>query len=117
MAELKGKAVTDEGVLEEIAARYRRDDRFRIALRKDPKAALISLGVDISGFIQLQVKGDTPETECLCLDTMEELTDEEMRRVMGGVGTLNTPSLPGLLARSSGSVRLPGAVVMPLYGI
>jgi len=115
--ELRGKAVTDEGVLEEIAERYRRDDGFRIALRRDPKTALISLGVDISGFVELQIKGDTPETECLCLDTMEELTDDEMRRIMGGVGTLNTPSLQGLLARSSGAVRLPGAVVMPLYGI
>ena len=115
MTELRGKAITDEGVLEAIAERYRRDDVFRLALRRDPKTALVKLGVDISGFIQLQVKGDTPETECLCLDTMEELSDDEMRKVMGGVGTPG--ALQGLLSRSAGPVRVPGAVLMPLYGI
>ena len=117
MKRFKGKSITDEGVLKEIAERFRKDDRFRTTLRRDPEAVLEDLGIVIPGGLQLEVKGDTAETECLCLAPLEELSDEDIRMIVGGVSMLNPTNLQGLQTRSMQSVRLAGAVMYPLYGI
>lgn len=104
MIDLKGKKVTDEEVLQELAARCRQDQVFRKALRNDPEAVLNDLGVIVPQGMTVQVAGDTPETECLILG--EGLTDEDLEKVAGGATTLNVGGLVNMIRP-----------VMPLYGV
>ena len=115
--ELQGKAILDEGVLLEIADRCRREDQLRMALRENPKKTLESLGVVIPNGLRLEMKGDTPATEGLYITTNDELTDEDLAKVAGGVSSLNSPNPSGTQAGSFDARRLSGGVMIIMYGV
>ena len=117
MKEFKGQSIADEGVLKGIADRCRQDAQFRATLRQNPEAVLEGMGIVIPGGIQLEVKGDTAETERLCITAPEELTDEEIMKVTGGFSTLFKPSLQGVQTSPLQGARLPRVIMLPLYGI
>ncbi len=108
MTELRGKMVTDQEVLDEVAARCRNDEVFRKALRDDPGAVLQQLGVVVPEGMEVQVMGDTPETECLVLGG--DLTDEDLEKVAGGAVNLTAQGM-------TGSEPLQGLRPIPLYGV
>ena len=83
---------------EQIVARAMTDDAFRQRLLSQPKGALKEMGIILPEGITVHVFEDTPTTLHLVLPaqpqvgTMQDLSDEELEQVSGGVqnGTTRT---------------------------
>ena len=72
--------------LRSVVAACARDPELRARVKADPKAALAEEGVDLP-FDEVQAVEDTPETTHIALTAPNaELSDEQMKTVVGGVG-------------------------------
>jgi len=72
----------------DVILRARADPAFKQQLLADPKAAIrAAYGVDMPQEVELQVLQETPSKFYLVLPfELEELTDEQLAAVAGGVG-------------------------------
>jgi hypothetical protein len=107
MVEFKGRSITEKEVLGEIADQYRKNDVFRMMLRNAPMTTIAGLGIVIPEGLELEVRGDNPETECLYLVVPEELADNELEKVANSLSNNKTTYAEG---------TRPGPLVA-LYGI
>ncbi len=67
MVALRGRMITDQGVLEEINNQFKKNSIFRAMLRNAPKATIIGLGIVVPEGLELAIEGSSPDTELLCV--------------------------------------------------
>ncbi len=86
MSENENKQMTQKEFEEQIIKKAQSDKEFKKALVDNPKEALGQLGVQLPEDVEVKVVEESARVVYLVLpDNPDELTDEQLDRVAGGV--------------------------------